>query len=45
LHVLVAGRFVVEVSGSECEMSQIKDAAGKIDFNKLADMKNVGVTS
>jgi hypothetical protein len=45
LHVLVAGRFVVEVSGSECEMSQIKDAAGKIDFNKLAGMKNVGVTS
>jgi len=45
LHILVAGRFVVEVSGSDCEMSQIKDAAGKVDFNKLAGMKNVGVAS
>jgi len=45
LHVLVAGRFVVEVSGSDCEMSQIKDAAGQVDFNTLAGMKNAGVTS
>ena len=45
LHVLVAGRFVVEVSGSDCEMSQVKDAAGKVDFNKLAGMKNVGIAS
>jgi hypothetical protein len=45
LHVLVAGRFVVEVSGSNCEMSQIKDAAGKVDMNKLAGMKDAGVTS
>ena len=45
LHVLVAGRFVVEVNGSECEMSQIKDAAAKVDLNKLAGMKDAGVAS
>ena len=45
LSILVEGRFVVEVDGSDCEMSQIKDAAGKIDMGKLAAMKDVNVTS
>jgi hypothetical protein len=45
LHILVAGRFVVEVDGNQCEMSQIKDAAGKVDINKLEAMKDFGVTS
>jgi hypothetical protein len=45
LSILVEGRFLVEVNGDNCEMNQIKDAAGKVDLTKLASMKNVGVTS
>ena len=45
LHILVGGRFVVEVDGSECDMNRIKDAAGKVDVNKLEAMKDFGVTS
>jgi hypothetical protein len=45
LSILIEGRFVVEVDGSDCEMSQIKEAAGKVDLGKLAAMKDVNVTS
>jgi len=45
LNVLIEGRFVVEVDGNDCDMNQIKDAAGKIDMGKLAAMKDVNVAS
>jgi hypothetical protein len=45
LSILIEGRFVVEVDGSDCEMGQIKDAAGKVDLGKLAAMKDVNVAS
>jgi len=43
VQVLVAGRFVVEVSGNNVPMDAIKDALEKVDLGKLEGMKNVGV--
>ena len=43
VQVLVAGRFVVEVSGNDVPMDAIKDALEKVDLGKLEGMKNVGV--
>jgi hypothetical protein len=43
LSILVGGRFVVEVEGSNVTMDQLKTAAGQIDLVKLESMKNVGV--
>jgi hypothetical protein len=45
LSIIVGGRFVVELDGDNCSMSQVKDAAGKIDLGKLASMKDFGATS
>ncbi len=43
MSVLVANRFVVEVSGDNVDMKTIKAAMDKIDLKKLAEMKNEGV--
>lgn len=43
LSILVGGRFVVEVEGSNVTMDQLKTTAGQIDLGKLESMKNVGV--
>jgi hypothetical protein len=43
VQVLVAGRFVVEVSGNNVPMDAIKEALEKVDLGKLEGMKNVGV--
>jgi hypothetical protein len=45
LNILVGGRFVVQLDGENCEMNQLKDAAGKLDLGKLASMKDLGATS
>jgi len=37
--VMVANRFMVEVSGSKVDMAVIKEAAAKIDLKKLSTMK------
>jgi len=44
LSILVGGRCVVEVEGSNVTMDQLKTAAGQINLGKLESMKNVGVT-
>jgi hypothetical protein len=43
LSVLVAGRYVAEVSGYNTSMDALKDAMNKIDLKKLDGMKNEGV--
>ncbi len=43
IQVLVAGRFVVEVSGSNVDMKDLKAALAKIDLGRLDKMKNRGV--
>lgn len=43
VQVLVAGRFVVEVDGTNIPMDGIKAALEKLDLGKLESMKNVGV--
>lgn len=43
ISVLVAGRFVAEVSGYNTSMDALKDAMHKIDLKKLDRMKNEGV--
>jgi len=43
VQVLVAGRFVVEVTGNNMPMDAIKAALDKVDLGKLESMKNVGV--
>jgi hypothetical protein len=43
LSILVGGRFVVEIEGSNVTMDQLKTTAGQIDLGKLESMKNVGV--
>jgi hypothetical protein len=45
LSIFVAGRFIVNVEGSNVEMSYIKEVAGKIDLGALESMKDSGVTS
>jgi hypothetical protein len=39
IQILVADRFMVEVTGSDVEMDAIKGAVEKIDLNKLAGLK------
>ena len=43
ISVLVAGRFVAEVSGYNTSMDALKDALNKVDLKKLDGMKNEGV--
>jgi uncharacterized ParB-like nuclease family protein len=43
LKVLVADRFVLEISGSDVSMDEIKAAAGAVDLGRLKAMKGVGV--
>ena len=43
ISVLVAGRFVAEVSGYNTSMDALKDAVKKIDLKKLDGKKNEGV--
>lgn len=43
MQVLVADRFVVEVTGRDVEMDAVKDALGQIDLSALAAMKDEGV--
>jgi hypothetical protein len=45
LSIIVGGRFVIQLDGENCTMNQVKDAAGKIDFGKLASMKEFGAAS
>ena len=43
MNLLVAGRFMLEVNGSNTAMEAIKDALDKVDLGKLEQMRNVGV--
>lgn len=42
-HVLVAGRFMMEINGQQVDMGALKAAANKIGFSNLEAMKNEGV--
>lgn len=43
IQVVVGGRFMVNVKGSEVKMDAIKEALGKLDLAKLDAMKTQGV--
>jgi len=43
LSVIVAKRFVVDVSGDSVDMSALEQYAGAIDYSRLAAMKDVGL--
>lgn len=43
LQVLVASRFIVEASGNNISMDELKSALGQIDLSKLEAWKNFGV--
>ncbi len=43
LQVLVASRFIVEASGNNITMEELKSALGQIDLSKLESWKNFGV--
>lgn len=43
LQVLVASRFIVEASGNNISMDELKSALGQIDLSKLESWKNFGV--
>jgi len=43
LQVLVASRFIVEASGNNISMDELKSALGKIDLSKLESWKNFGI--
>lgn len=43
MQVLVADRFVVDVSGRDVEMETVKDALAQIDLSTLVAMKDEGV--
>ncbi len=45
LTVVVVNRYIVEVSGSDVSMSNLKSTMGSINLSKLASMKDEGVTS
>jgi Yip1 domain len=43
LSVIIAKRFVVDVSGDSLDMSALEQYAGAIDYSRLAAMKDVGL--
>ncbi|MBK7381520.1 MAG: hypothetical protein IPJ03_21505 [Ignavibacteriales bacterium] len=43
LQVLVSSRFIVEASGNNISMDELKSALGQIDLSKLESWKNFGV--
>lgn len=43
LQILVAERFIVEASGNNITMEELKSALGQIDLSKLESWKNFGV--
>jgi len=43
LSVIVAKRFVVDVSGDSVDMNALEQYAGAVDFSRLAAMKDVGL--
>lgn len=43
LQVLVASRFIVESSGNNISMDELKSALGQIDLGKLESWKNFGI--
>ncbi len=43
IHVFVADRFIVEVSGKGVKMSNLKTALDRVDVGKLESMKSMGV--
>lgn len=42
-NLIVAGRFVVNVSGDNLEMADLKSAIGELDLDALAALKDAGV--
>jgi hypothetical protein len=45
IHLIVADRFAVEVSGNGIDMDDLKNALKKIDLNELEKMKDSGVST
>lgn len=43
LQVLVSSRFIVEASGNNISMDELKSALGQIDLSKLESWKNFGI--
>ena len=41
---MIEGRFIVEIRGSGVRMRALKGALNKMDLNRLASMKDMGVT-
>ncbi len=42
IQIMVAGRYVVEISGSQVSMDSLRDAAKSMDLHKLSTLKPAG---